>query len=367
MSDPVQSSLNEKGEKSGGWWLRLTAPPGAFQYELALTHQRREHLRRSQLTSWTAPFVFLAPLLLLQQASSDVGSVIVIIALMSSALLALVLNRIGQQVVAALLMVLAIEVIIEGALLTASGGLSTRWLLNFDLFVIPLIIVGVLLDRRFLWVFMLLHIGCILGDFFLLPHAPDLTRLIEQWHGPVVAFARPVIIQIGGGLLGFIGAKSTDEAIARADRAEQFAALQQSIAEEKKQLERGIQEIIDILAKAANGQFMTRASLPQEHVLWQVSSALNTLFGRLQSSRQAEVMLRQTEREIVRLREALRATIRGESASWPQPNGGPLDPLIRELRAAVGFNAASTAHEANFPPRSPGQAPHHGRKEAGRP
>lgn len=367
MSDPLQASLDGNGRERGGWWLRLTAPPGARQYDLAPTHRQREHLRRSQLTSWTAPFVFLAPLLLLQQAGNDFGTTIAIVVLMSTALLALVLNRLGRQVAAALLLVLAMDVVIEGALITAPGGLGSGWLLSFDLFIIPLIAVGVLLDRRFLWGFMFLHICCILGDFYLLPHALDLNALIEQWHGPAIAFARPVIIQIGGGLLSFIEVKSTDEAIARADRAQLLAALQQSIAEEKQQLEKGIREIMDVLARAANGQFTVRATLSQEHVLWQVNSALNTLFSRLQSSRQAEVVLRQTEREIVRLREALRATLQGQSAVWPLPSGGPLDPLIREMRTAVGLSPSSSAAEANFSPRTPGQAPPYGGKEAGRP
>jgi len=49
--------------------------------------------------------------------------------------------------------------------------------------------------------------------------------------------------------------------------------------------------------------------------------------------------IRQMEPEILRLREALQATMRKQPAVWPLPSGGPLDPLIRDLRLAVGLDA----------------------------
>jgi hypothetical protein len=344
MHDILQE-LPDTRERRGllGWWLRLTAPPGAQQYERAASHQERERLRRSQLTSFTAPFVFIAPLLLLQQASVDTGTLIGILVLMSVSLLALLFNRAGKQTAAALFLILAMDGVIEGALLTAPGGLGSGWLLSFDLFIIPLIAVGVLLQRRFLWIFLLLHVGCILGDFYGLPHTQDLTLLIKQWHGPAIAFARPVLIQIGGCLFSFIEVRSTDEAIRRADRAQLVVALQRSIAREKEDLERSVLEIQNILTRAANGDFAVRSSLPQEHALWRINVALNTLFTRLQRSKQTE---RQVEQEIQRLADALQAARRGQHASWPLPGGGPLDPLIRELRAAVGVDQ-HTAHAEN--------------------
>lgn len=48
---------------------------------------------------------------------------------------------------------------------------------------LPLIAVGVLLSRRFLLLAAALHIGLILGDFFLLPHASDLVTMITSGMG----------------------------------------------------------------------------------------------------------------------------------------------------------------------------------------
>jgi hypothetical protein len=348
MLDILQEDNKQKRSGILGWWLRLTAPASAQQYDQANNHLTRERLRRSQLTSWTAPFVFFAPLLLIQQAG-DPGTLVAIIVLTSISLLALVLNRAGKQTLAALLLVLSMDAVIEGALITAPGGLGSGWLLTFDLFIIPLITAGVLLHRQFLWFFMLLHISFILGDFYLLPHGPDLEALIKAWNGPAIAFARPIIIQIGGSLLSFIQVRSTDQAIIRADRAQFVAQLQQSIVKQKEELDAGIREILSILTRAANGEFTLHISLPQENILWQIAAALNNLFTRLQRSRQAEMLLRQVEQEAAQLTVALQTEQSGLPAKWPQPNGGPLDPLIRQLQV-VSHKAQGAQHHVTPPP-----------------
>ncbi len=349
MLDILQDDNKQKRSGLVGWWLRLTAPPGAQQYDQANNHLARERLRRSQLTSWMAPFVFFAPLLLLQQAG-DPGTLMAIIVLAATSILALFLNRAGKQTLAALLLVLSMDAVIEGALITAPGGLGSGWLLTFDLFIIPLITAGVLLHRRFLWFFMLLHISFILGDFYLLPHGQDLVDLIKAWNGPAIAFARPLIIQIGGCLLSFIQVRSTDQAIIRADRAQFIAQLQLSIVKQKEELDTGIREILSILTRAANGDFTVHISLPQENMLWQIAVALNNLFTRLQRSRQAETLLRQVEQEAAQLTVALRTEQRGLPANWPQPNGGPLDPLIRQLQVAARQSQGASQRRFSTPP-----------------
>ncbi|EFH87228.1 hypothetical protein [Ktedonobacter racemifer] len=182
----------ERTKPQGSWWLRLTAPSGTANYGQANNRAEREYLRRAGLTSVIAPFIFIAPLLLVQQAA-DYGTIIATASLMFLVVLALIFNRNGKQVTAALLLVLAMDGAIEGALLSA-GTLASGWLLTFDLFAIPLVAVAVLLSRRYLWFFAVLHIAFILGDFYLMPHAKDLNDLVALWHGSAIAFARPIIV-----------------------------------------------------------------------------------------------------------------------------------------------------------------------------
>lgn len=344
MSEPLQTLQNAGEQKAGGWWLHLTASPGARDYNLALNRREREHLRHSQLTSYIAPFVFLAPLLLLQQ-SADLGTAIGILALMGTSVLALFFNRAGKQVVAALLLILAMDAVIEGSLVTAVGGLGSGWLLTFDLFVIPLVAVGVLLNRRFLWFFVALHIICILGDYYGLHHAKDLDALVAFWHGATIAYARPIIIQIGACLLCWLAVKSTDEAIGRADRAQLVASLQASIAKEKEQLEEGIQQLVVVLSNAANGKYSASAQLPRDSTLWRIGNAIETLFARLQSGRQTEQATQQLLREIQILTSLVRAARNGQTVQWPALNNGVLDPLVRELKPLLTRNPAAASPE----------------------
>ncbi len=339
-----------------GTWLRFTAPAEARNYENVPSRSQRERLRRAGLTSYMAPFVFLAPLLLLQQAS-DPATLTSIITLMAISCIALIFNRFGLQTVAALLLVLSMDVVIEGSLLTAPGGLSTGWLLTFDLFAIPLIAVGVLLSRQYVWIFMVLHMACILGDFFLLPHAQDLQLLIQAWHGPAIAFARPLIIQLGAALLCFIEVRSTDQAIARADQAEELGKLQEQVATEKRALELGIQEIMKTLTNAANGHYSVNSTLPRDNVLWRISSTLNTLFQRLQNARKQELTTHQAVQDTEKLLAAIRAAKRGQHAAWPLPTGGILDPLIRELRESPPSPQPLSPSSTSLPQEKPGPRP----------
>ena len=337
----MEKDLMPNDGERGRFWLRLTAPAGTSNYEKASSRHERERLRHAGLTSYIAPFVLIAPLLLLQQASGNLITQIGIVILMATACVALIFNRLGHQTLAALLLVLSMDAVIQGSLITA-GSLSTGWLLTFDLFVIPLICAGILLSRKYVWIFMIIHISCILGDFYLLPHAPDLQTLIQVWHGPTVAFARPVIIQLGAGLLSFVEIRSTDEAITRAEKAEFVTKLQHQIRLEKMALETGIQEIVRILANAANGNYTIQSQLPRENLFWQVIQVLNTLFSRLQNARQNELKLNHTSQEIAGLLESLHAAKRGQSPMWPKPSGGLLDSVLYELRGETPPSLSSS-------------------------
>jgi hypothetical protein len=80
----------------------------------------------------------------------------------------------------------------------------------------------------------------------------------------------------------------------------EIVALQHSIAEQKRELESGIQEILQTHVQTANGDFNVRAPLAQDHVLWQVAYSLNNLIARLHRLSLVEFDLQQTKREAAR-------------------------------------------------------------------
>lgn len=331
------------------WWLRLTAPPGTEMYAMIPDRQQRDRLRKAGLISGIIPFVFFAPLLLSGQAN-DPGTLIAIIVSMITAIVALFLNRARFQTIAAILLIISMDVVIENALLQAPGGIGNAWLLTFDLFLLPAFLSGMLLSRRAIWFFLALHVTLILGDYFLLPHTQDLTLLIKQW-GLTVGFVRPLILQIGLALLAYFQIRSTDQAVARADKAEEIAKLEHQITEKNKEVEIGIRELSGVLTHAANGQFNVQANIKQGQVLWQLASQVNNLLTRLKTTRQIDATLRQADVEVARLTQAVQATRAGKSVVWPLPSGSIIDPLITELRNIFSSQTKGLPETLPLPPQ----------------
>ncbi len=315
------------------WWFRLTAPVSAQQYATLLDRQQRERMRRAMLTSIIAPFILIAPLFFIPLVK-DIVTALAVIIIMLTSVMTLVLNRFGQQHLAALLLILSIECVIEGALIAAPGGIESGWLPTFDLFAIPLVIAGMLLSRRFVWGFMFLHIAFILGDFYLLRHAASLEVLIKLWNGLGVVFVRPIVIQVGLCLLSYIQLLSTDEAIARADRVEDMAKLEHIMAE-RRQLEVSAHQLMEIHSQIRRGNYKVRANVPQGNVLWDVSYSLNNLLMRLERDHQIsdEAMneLQRTRLEAQRLVDAIGDAKSGQTPSWPAKTGTAIDLIIEQL------------------------------------
>ncbi|HTI15138.1 MAG TPA: hypothetical protein VL461_11325 [Dictyobacter sp.] len=94
-------------------------------------------------------------------------------------------------------------------------------------------------------------------------------------------------------------------AIERARHAEEFATLEHVIADQKRQLDHDIAQILQVQVSVANGDLSARVPLTHYSMLWQVSSGLNTLITRLQRASYAEYELQRKQREIDRLGEMI--------------------------------------------------------------
>ena len=81
----------------------------------------------------------------------------------------------------------------------------------------------------------------------------------------------------------------------------EIIALERANAEQKYQLEAGIQLILQTHVQTANGNFNARAPLTEDHVLWQIAYSLNNLLARLQRLSQADIELRQTKLNATRV------------------------------------------------------------------
>ncbi|HKB46492.1 MAG TPA: hypothetical protein VKC57_02275, partial [Ktedonobacterales bacterium] len=294
-----------------------------------------ERARRSRLASWIILGLFVADAALLPLGIGDTGSEAAVLILALGLVSATVLNHAGQVGFAGALIALLITAGAIGAVVSYPAGLTLDALPAFDLMAVSVLVAASLLPRRAAFIVAAINIALITTDFVTQPHAADLKHELADatlYPSPTVAtialLARPIALQIILSVVAYLWVRGTDDAIRRADRAEEIAALEHKIAEQKRQLDYGVQQILQTHIRAANGDFGARAPLGQDNALWQISSSLNNLLARLQRAGNAEYRLQRTEEELQRLAAALQDAQSGRRPIWPAPSGTSVDPII---------------------------------------
>lgn len=323
-----------------GWWLNLTSPAWPT-YVVRVAE--RERLRKAELTSLSILAIFVCLVALVSNSLDDPTTAEAVVAIAISLLIAAVLNRTGRTRLAAYLVPSVMLLIMAANVVQGSLGLIG--LPIYDLFAIPIFLVSLIGDRRVTWVFAAVAITFVVGSYLTVSH--EVLKLSNGVSFDSIAYEqnifgvwgminRHVTLLFFAAFFGWLGARSVDTAIARADRAEEIARLEHAIAEQTRQLEQGIETIRQTHARVANGDFAARAPLEQEHILWQIAYSLNNLIQRLQRSADAEHLLVRTKAEIDRLLQEIQRAKQGLQPLWPQPSGTPLDPLLNEFSSLGG-------------------------------
>jgi hypothetical protein len=324
-----------------GWWLNLTAPPWPSH---AIPIAERERLRKAELTSFSILAIFACLVALVSNSLADPTTAEAVGAIALVLVIAAILNRTGRTRIAAYL-VPGVMMLIMAANILQSGGIELIDLPIYDLFAIPIILVAFIGIRNAPWVFAAVAIAFVVGSFLLEPHLSfqlpgnktfDGLQYELNIFGVWGMINRHVILLFFAALFGWMGARSVDNAIIRADRAEELARLEHEYADQKRQLEVGIQQILETHVKIANGDYRVRAPLERENVLWQIGYSLNTLVARLQRSGDAEHQLQRAEEEMQRLMQAIQRAKTGQPPLWPSPSGTLVDPIIAEITGRSG-------------------------------
>jgi len=258
-----------------------------------------------------------------------------------------VLNRLGATRTAAYFVPGLLTALIMLTLIGAPG-LQLIGLPIYDLFVIPIFITSLNADQRAPWIFAIVAIAFIVADFTLQPHAlitattahgsaqsfDDIAYEVNKY-GYWGTINRHVALCFFAALFGWLGARSVDTAIARADRAEELAALEGAIADQKRQLDVGVEQLLMAHTRAANGDYSVRVNLGQSNSLWVVGQSLNNMLTRLQKAGQAEHQLRRTEEELRRLAAAIDDARAGRPPLWPAPSGTVADEIVLRINPAA--------------------------------
>lgn len=348
-----------------GWWLNLTAPP---KPQRILEVGPRERMRKAELTSYSILAVFAFLLALVSNSLEDPATAEAVIGMAIGLFIAAMLNRFGRVRAAAYLVPILLMAFITLAIVSAIG-LDALLLPAYDLYALPIFLSSLIIGRRAPWIFGFTAIGIIVASFLLLPHllitattppsgtAKDFdtiayyTSIFNIW-GMV---NRHVGLNLFAAFFGWLGARSVDNAITRADRAEELAELERRELDRTHELEEGVRQLLAVHVHLANGDFNVRAPAIRNSLLWQIGSSLNNLTARLGRMAQADFVLRRTQEEANRLVEGLMLLRSGRQPIWPGLSNTPLDRVVEALRSLTTppSGAAGAAGALGQQPWSP--------------
>jgi hypothetical protein len=249
-----------------------------------------------------------------------------------------ILNRRGYLTAATLIMILILDGGIATTVITVKGGLGLVNLPIFDLMIASELIAVSLLTPASVFIMSFLNCCFIILDVLLEHHAPDLSHYLAL-SGWAVIIARPLLLQIVVAIVTFLWVESALKALKRADQAETLAAMEHAIAEyersdamQKRQLEQGIQFLIETQRRVANGDFTARVPTTQNNVLWPVAISFNNLLTRFQRFQQDAHEIERIRQEMPRVLYAIRASKQKKQPLLLDRTGTALDALILELK-----------------------------------
>lgn len=321
-----------------GWWYRLAAPPAPVD---SASLQQREVYRRGRLISIALLMLLVVMVIVMLTVGIFVNHALAlnIGATLVALLIAVFMNRRGQVVIAGILVVAGLDLSLM--LNWLSYPTTSIFLLPLlDLLVLPELFAVSLLPPLAVFIDALIHIIFIVASLtFLFPQDAELHALLHT-SSIQDALARPIVIQISVAVITYLWVTSATQAIARADRATTIAALERTMAEQaqaeaeqKHELERSIQQIVQTHSQVANGDFTARVPLNQGTVLWEVAGSLNNLLSRLQRWRQDSMKLQQYDYALTLYIQA-HSQRPDEIILW-QPTGTPVDILVQQHNSSV--------------------------------
>ncbi|GCF09455.1 hypothetical protein [Dictyobacter arantiisoli] len=276
------------------WWYTTTSIP---EVSPDASFFKRETVRKSHLLStvlfyYIIVFIVFLPCCLLLRNPNIAWAVS---GLIIAAVVGLILNRRGLTSLASIIIVIMCELVLSLAIVMLTP-LDEPSIQLYDLYIMIELLVVSLLPARSVFLLALVNSLIIVASLIYQPHLASMNLDIQTQLIPLLV--RPIALQFIVAGVSYIWVSSTTKAIARADRAEMVATLEHVLGDQKRELEEGIEHILQTHVAIANGNLNARAPLTQDNALWQIARALNTLLVRFQRAVQAERELQRVEQAV---------------------------------------------------------------------
>lgn len=335
------------------WWYQFSSPTDAAEDASFFT---REQVRRGRVASLVILGMLCAAILLVPIILLAVPGMLVLPWAFTSTgvgilccLCAIPLNRTRHVQLAGILLLIAVDVIVAGIVLSERDGLDPLFLSMFDLLVVSELIAASLLTPMSVFGVALLNSILIILDINLQPRSMMWMQMVLSPQLAYSLLARPIALYVVVAAVAYLWVNSALNALQRADRAELIAELERRENEQKQHLEQEIEQILLTHVRVANGDLNARAPTYQDNALWQINIALNNLLARFKSALRAEHNLRNLAEEVMQLRVALRNWKPGQPLQWHPATEMLLTPLVDDLRRVLNVESARRAFPLSNP------------------
>ncbi|MBV9258230.1 MAG: hypothetical protein JO215_09445 [Ktedonobacteraceae bacterium] len=286
------------------WWYQMTSPP---EPDVDAPFEEKELFRRGRTGSQISIFLFL--LILVSAPASVAGSNPLLIGILLICLvflvLGLILNRFAMVNIAGVIVVISTVLGPTVNIVTTPGGINTSALPIFGFLVLPLMVAVSFLPPGWVFVVAAANSCFTFAVLRFLSSVGELRQVLQTGFPGVVT---PIILsQLIVSVVAYIWVHGAQQALKRADRAEEIAKLEHDIVmmqgqavEQKKVLEQDINHITDALVQFSNGNVHARIPLNQVKLLWLIAGTFNNTLGRLN---QLQIPAQQSERMIFELQQ----------------------------------------------------------------
>lgn len=308
-------------------WLRATSWGWEETYFKSLA--QRERARRSRLVAWIILGLLIGVVILSPLGYQDLRARATLVLWAAGLALAALLNRRGWVTLAGCVLVALVSGGILFANLASPIGLTMGELPNFDAYVISVVIAATVLPRGTVFVVAGGNTALIIGDYLLQPHYANIGVDAALYSSPTLQtisfLVRPIALQLVLAVVAFLWVRGAEEAIRRADRAEELALLERRERERTIALEEGVRYLHQVLSEWTAGDVRHRIPAMPVRALEQVRTDLNTFIERIAPALRAAHLLDRLETEVQHLTAALEGWAQGHTVVWPKPSGTPLD------------------------------------------
>lgn len=309
------------------WWYALTAPPDPPP---GATFGQRDLVRRGRIASaimlfLTCILALVAPIGLFGPNKQIFFTAITVWVVIG---VCIPLNRKGKVNLVGTFLCLSIITGMYLSILRAPGGMSPDDKDILYLLIFGELFIGVILPVNWVFVPALMNICFGVLELTMAPHTPQFAALLST-SGPTILFRLAQTHILVTAVIWIVG-RHAQEAIRRADRAEEIARLQHDLTQmsqakmqEAMQLQYTVNEMIRVLTRIAQGDHQARVPLTGGETLWQLVGSLNTLLARYQSAQRDAL-------ELERVRPQIEHWRQGEQAlRWMQELEEPFARMVR--------------------------------------